>query len=277
MNSSRPQHPEKLWFQDAPPGACEYVTESLSAYSVEGRILYNSSRDSPWVLSVHGARADYTKANAVSFGLQERGISLLGMNLSGHNDASPLPLEKTNLLNNIAEAEAFYKYLDRSQSKVLIGYSLGGTVALELLRRHADEVSHIILFYPGVYSKDAYDKNFGEAFSSVIRKPFSYRDNDILKVLDGYAGKLLVVKGQYDGVESAEPGKSAGEVVVDGKKHYSPIPKEVFDLLMAADMPQKNKRLIEVPGVGHSVILWMRENPRDAATLLDELAAFIRS
>lgn len=270
-----PKYPNKLNFNEKPPGDCAYFEHNFGDYALEARILYNEQHEKPHVLSVHGARADYTKANAVSFGLQERGISTLSINLSGHNDASPIPLETTSLAQNIEEAEAFYDYLDKSHPITLIGYSLGGAVVLELLKYHKSEIDRIILFYPAVYAREAYDKKFGEPFRSVIQVPFSFQQNDILSKLDDFPGKMMILKGQYDGLASDVPGTSAGNVTIDGKEYYSPIPKEVFDSLEQVKIPADRKDFIEVPGCGHSIILWMRDHKPEADKILDKLARFI--
>lgn len=272
----KPSNPDKLWFDDKPFGKAVYFHHDFGNYSLEARITYNRNDDQPRVISLHGARADYTKANAVTLGLQRKGVSVLAPNLSGHNKVSPIPPSASSLNSNIKEAEAFYEYLDTSKPVVLIGYSLGGTVALEILKKHVADVEKLILFYPAVYAKEAYDKPFSEQFSKVIRKPFSYRKNDILETFSGYSGKLWVIKGEYDGLEAKTPGISAGKVKVQGKIYNSPIPKEVFDMIMAVDMPAENKKLIEVPACGHSVITWMRKHPKQADELVRALARFIQ-
>ena len=269
-----------LWFGDQPPGHAAYFEQPFGEYALEGRILYNKTGDQPWVLSIHGARADFTKSDAVAFGLQRRGYSLLGMNMSGHSKAGVLAPKQTTLGDNVREVEAFYPYLDEGHPKVVIAYSLGGTPALKLLANHADEIDKLILFYPGIYIKGAYDKHFGAEFREAITRPFSYRDNDTLDLLRAFKGKLLLIKGQYDGLDPEAYGKpaggSAGEVVVDGQTYYSPIPKEVIDMVYGA-VPEDRRELIEVPNCGHSVVLWMREHPPEAEQLLDRIDAFLRN
>lgn len=273
------KHQEHLSFPDMPPGEAVYFEQSFGPYALEGRILYDVAHDEPWILSVHGARGDYTKADAISFGLQERGNSLVGMALSGHSKAGVLPSEQTTLDNNIREAVAFYEYLRDDRPKTVIGYSLGGTPVLKLLEDHADQIDKIVLFYPGIYSKDSYDKHFGQEFREVISQPFSYRNNDTIDLLRQFKGRLLLIKGQYDGLDPQEYGKpagtSAGEITVNGKKYYSPIPKEVIDMVYNA-VPEDRRQLIEIPDCDHSVILWMREHPTEAAVFLDKVDAFIK-
>lgn len=269
----------RLWFNESPPCQAVYFEQSFGSYALEGRILYNDENMDPWILSIHGARADFTKSDAVAFGLQKRGYSMLGMNLSGHSEAGVLKPEQTTLGNNVAEVEAFYKHLDPSRKKVVIAYSLGGTPALKLLEKHSDEIDKLVLFYPGIYSKDAYNKHFGTEFRAVITEPFSYQKNDTIELLRSFQGKLLLVKGQYDGLDPEKYGKpaggSAGEVEIGGRKYSSPIPKEVIDLIYSV-IPESRREMIEIPLCDHSVVLWMRDHPVEAERLLDRIDDFLR-
>lgn len=272
-------HKSDLWFNDAPPGEANYFKHDFGDYELEGRVLYNEAREDPWVLSIHGARADFTKSDAVAFGLQQRGYSILGMNLSGHSKAGVLEPEQTTLGNNIHEAESFFGYLDGGRKKVVIAYSLGGTPAIKLLEKHAEEIEKLILFYPGIYAKDAYNKHFGAEFRDSITRPFSYYDNDTIDLLRSFSGDLLLVKGQYDGLDPEGYGKpaggSAGEVVVGEHKYYSPIPKEVIDLVYGA-VPEERRLFIEIPECGHSVVLWMRQHKEEAERLLNQMDNFLK-
>lgn len=274
------QNEGKLIFNEQPPGDVAYIEMPFDGYELEGRILYNTAHQDPWVLSIHGARADFTKSNAVSFGLQERGYSLLGLNMSGHSQAGVLDPGQTTLANNIAEAEAFFAELDPSRPKVVFGFSLGGTPALELLKKHGNDIDKLVLFYPGVYTKDSYDKHFGDEFRAVISQPFSYRNNDTIEQLRSFKGDLLLVVGEYDGLDPESYGKpagtSVGEVDVDGKKYYSPIPKEVIDMVYGA-IPEERRQRITIPDCDHSVILWMREHPTEADRLLDQIDTFLKT
>jgi pimeloyl-ACP methyl ester carboxylesterase len=262
------------------PADAAYFMHEFDGYALEARILYNAEHARPWILSIHGARADYTKNNIISIGLQQRGYSVLGMNMSGHSKASAVPLEQTSLAHNVAETEAFFGYLDPNRPKALIAYSLGGTPALKVLGEHLDEINKLILCYPGIYSAEAYTQNYGEPFRKVLHVPYSYRDNDTLAILEQFKGDVLVVKGEYDGLDPEAYGKpaggSAGEVMIDGVTYYSPIPKEVFEMITAA-VPESRRQLIEIPKCGHAISPWMRDHPAEAEAVLDKFGVFLKS
>lgn len=90
----------------------------------------------------------------------------------------------------------------------------------------------------------------------------------------------MLVKGQYDGLDPVAYGKpaggSAGQVEIDGQEYYSPIPKEVIDMVLDA-VPIERRQYVEIPDCGHSVVLWMRENPQGASELLRQIDVFLKS
>ncbi|HXH26372.1 MAG TPA: hypothetical protein VNG90_00590 [Candidatus Acidoferrum sp.] len=268
---------DKLDFNDTPPGEAVCFEHDFGAYSLEARILFNQARDWPWVMSIHGARADYTGANPTNFALQQHGISLLTPNLSAHNAASPIPLEAGTPQQNIDEASAFYQYLDPVRPKTLIAMSLGAVSALKILSQQLDEIDKVVLFGPAVYPVAAYDKHYVTELPPVLRA-VGYRDNDVIEPLSRFRGKLLLVKGEYDGLDATKWGKpaghAAGEVEINGAKHYSPIPKEVIDMIIGA-VPDGRARLLEIPGAGHSFNTWARQNPDKAPSFIAQIADFI--
>lgn len=275
---AQPKQPEKLAFFTPSPGEAAYFEHQFSGYALEARILFNRQHEWPHVMSIHGARADYTKSDVFSFGLQQRDISVLGINLSGHNDASPLRLEETTTGHNVAEAEMFYQYLDHAQQKVIIAYSLGAMPALKLLERHMQEIDKLVLFYPGIYPKAAYDKHFVTELPQILRVPGAYRDNDVIGLLEAFPGQLLLVKGEFDGLDPVAYGKpagtAAGEVIINGHPWRSAIPEEVITMVLNA-VPTARRQLLTVANCDHQMNAWARQHPVEAAEVASQVADFI--
>lgn len=257
-----------------------YFEHNFGEYFLGGRILYNNNNDEPWVLSIHGGRSDYTKSDTVTVGLRERGCSILGFNMSGHNPDSKIPLEQTTLSNNVRETESFYSYLDQQRKKAILAYSLGATPALKILGMHLDQVCSIILFGPALYSAKAYDKHFGEKFRKTISEPFSYCENDVIANLETFQGKLLLIKGEFDGLNPVIYGKpqgtSAGEVEINNKNYYSPIPEEVIEMIYSAVPPERREKII-VSRCDHGVVPWITDHPVEGALILDKVAVFLKT
>lgn len=268
-----------LWSPDTITERVDFYEKDFGNYALEGRRVLNEAGEAPWVLSVHGARSDYTKADEVTRRLQAGGFSILGMTMSHHSDAIPEAAQQTALQDNIDEVEAFFGDLDADRPKVVIGYSLGGTPSLKLLERHSDEIDKLVLFYPGIYGTRAYDQPYGEAFRQVISQPYSYRDTDVIDLLTQYQGELLLVKGEYDGLDPEAYGKpaggSAGSVEIDGVTYYSPIPEEVIDMVYGA-IPEDRRQLVEIPGCDHAMTAWLRNHPAEADQLIDTIQTFLK-
>lgn len=272
------KHYDDLCFRDAPLGDAVYFELPFDSYVTEGRILYNDAHEEPWVLSVHGARGDFTKTNVISFALQELGYSLVGMSLSGHSKASSVAPEDTSLANNIKETEAFFKQLNPQRKKIVIGYSMGATSALKLLTNHASEIDKLILFYPAVYDAAAYTKPFGDEFKAAISRPYSYRDTDTFKLLRTFPGKVMLIMGEFDGLDPQAYGKpaggSAGTVEVDGRTIYSPIPKEVVDTIRTI-VPAHALTYMVVPDCDHSIAPHLRENAQLKEEVMGRIQQFL--
>ena len=275
-----PRQPEKQQFPDCPPGKTRYFQHDFGHYALEARILFNRQEEWPSVFSIHGARSDYTSTNVLTFGLQQNDISTLSVNLSGHNASSPLALNNTSLQNNIAEASAFFDYLDCASPITVIAHSLGGAVALNLLKRHAAKIGKLILFCPAVYSKHAYDQSYGDDFRAAIRSPYSYRDNDTIELLEQFAGNMLLIYGQFDGLDPLAYGRpagtSAGAIVIGNTPCYSPIPKEVVCMLADA-VPDERMSLLTIPGCDHALMTWMRADQGRAGQVVERVTAFVKN
>lgn len=254
------------------------IRHDFGPYALRARIRYNYSRHAPSVLAIHGARSGYSDLDSLTGGLQQRGISTLAINLSGHNATSPLPLETTSLANNIAEAAAFFDYLDDSKPATVIAHSLGGAVALALLKTHGKKIGRLVLFCPAVYASHAQDQPYGAPFRLAISRPYSYRDNDSIALLRQFNGELLLVGAQFDGLDPVAHGRqaggSAGEIMAEGALRYSPIPKEVMQLLASA-LPVERSAVHTIAGCDHAVMRWLDADHMRAAPLLDTVSRFI--
>jgi len=170
--------------------------------------------------------------------------------------------------------------LQPQRKKVVIGYSMGATSALSLLRYHADDIDKMILFYPAVYDVNAYEKPFGNEFRTAISKPFSYRNNDTLELLRAFSGKVMLIMGEYDGLDPQEYGKpaggSAGSLELNGKSIYSPIPKEVVDAILDS-VPAQNMTYVVVPDCDHSIAPRLAQNVAMKNKLLNQIQQFLTS
>jgi hypothetical protein len=101
-----------------------------------------------------------------------------------------------------------------------------------------------------------------------------------MELLKAFQGKLLLVRGEYDGLDPVDYGKpagtSVGEVVIDGQKHYSPIPKEVIDMILGA-VPNERRTEIVIPHCSHAIMPYAREHPKLLKRLISDITAFLQT
>lgn len=153
----------------------------------------------PQILVLHGA-GTATKERMRPLLEQivaKTGIGAALFDFSGHGQSTGL-LRRSSLSKRVIEAEAIYQLLDKDRPIAIFGFSMGGHIALEMLAHH--DVSSLVLFYPGIYTRTAFNRPFDERFTNEIRKPNSWQDSRALDNLESYKGNLLLVWGQEDQV-----------------------------------------------------------------------------
>lgn len=195
-------------------------------------VISDASDETPHLLFLHGAgRASKERSLPLALQLAEDyGISSFTFDFSGHG-ASTGSLSSSSLKKRVEEASVALSYAKFAEPISLCGFSMGGHVALELLKQKA--VRALILFYPAVYAAEAVAIPFGDPkFSFTIRRPRSWESADIFGVLNQFKGNLLIVAGEKDEV----------------------IPKDVFQLLIQNSSQAANSRLIIVPQAPHLLL-----------------------
>lgn len=81
---------------------------------------------------------------------------------------------------------------------ILVGCSMGAHVAALLTRRMA--ISGLALVAPAAYGSNAVDKHFGASFAAEIRRAGSWHSSPAFAALTHYAGPVLLLLPERDGV-----------------------------------------------------------------------------
>ncbi|WP_224794752.1 alpha/beta hydrolase [Pseudomonas fluorescens] len=271
----------RLQFNEAPTGPEFFFAQTFAGYQLEGRVLAGSAAEAstPKVLAIHGARSDYSRLNAILYPLQAQGIASLSFNLSGHGPSTDVALEDTSLAQNLQEALQFADHLGAELSTV-IGHSLGGALALKVAQAHRASVRRIVLFCPALYAEAAWQQPFGSPFKSAISVPYGFLDSPSLEFLRTFDGEVLLVIGEYDGLQATtfggNAGTSAGTQQIGAREINSAIPFEVIEAIEKSLAPHELKKIV-LPGCDHAVSTWLRENPPRAVELANEIARFINA
>lgn len=265
---------------EQPPDSVSYFSEDFAQYCLQGRLLHGRSQGEmarSSVFAIHGARSDYTKLDPLLFWLQRQGVGSLSFNLSGHGPSSPVPLFATSLASNVHEAERFYA-ARALPPRVVLGQSLGGALALKLAERHEESIGKLVLICPAIYPEKGYHYPFGPQFTEAISYPYGFMDSSSLQFLARYAGDVLLVVGEYDGLYATDHGRtagcSAGVVTVAGASRNSVIPAEVVNAIESVVAPARLHK-ISLPGCDHGVSNWLREDVIRVDTLGRQILNFI--
>lgn len=257
----------------------KYLSVKLNDYEIKGKILskQNTLSSKKTIFYIHGAKSDYNSLDSLLYPLYDKDVSSVSFNLSGHNIASGVKLESTSLKNNLEESNSFFNSINTPIRNVL-GFSFGGALAMKIAQMHKESVERIVLLAPALYTQKAYEVNFGKEFKSTISKPFSFLDSKSLSFLKTYTGKLLLIVGEFDGLKAEEfgaiKGTSAGNITLNGKNYYSPIPYEVIKAIEQS-MPKENFEKIILKGCDHSIPKWLSDKPDLAKQLSKKISSFL--
>ncbi|BDM25058.1 MULTISPECIES: alpha/beta hydrolase [Pseudomonas] len=270
------QQRSKWQFDEPAPGRELFIDELFENYRQQARLLVPDIERAPPVFVLGGARSDYTRLNPLIYRLQAAGIGSLTGNLSGHSHASEPGAVAPSLAINLEEAQRFHAHI-ANRCRTLIGHSLGAAIALKLAAR-LPQVENIVLICPAVYPDEAHQAPFGPAFTAAISKPYGFMNSDSYAFLQQFRGRVLMVIGEFDGLNSQRfgkaPGTSAGNLRLAGRDRYSPIPEEVTQALMRAVSAERLQCLF-LTDCDHGIAAHLRTAPAIADQVANAVEAFI--
>lgn len=263
-------------FDEPAPGTERFIEERFDGYRQQARLLLPLNEQAPTALVIGGARSDFTRLNPLLYRLQQQGIGSLTGNLSGHSLASEPGAREASLASNLDEALRFHQRLD-TRSDTLIGHSLGAAIALKLAAQRPS-VRKLVLICPAVYPDAAHIAPFGPAFTAAIRKPFAFLECDSYEFLRQFQGRVLLVIGEYDGLNSKVHGQGAGTSAgtrrLAGVERYSPIPEEVTHTLLRS-VPAPHVECLMLTDCDHGIAAHLRERPEVADQVAAAVAGFM--
>ena len=266
----------KWQFDEPAPGKELFINEVFENYQQQARLLVPDIERAAPAFVLGGARSDFTRLNPLLYRLQTAGIGSLTGNLSGHSLASEPGATAPSLATNLDEAKRFHAHI-APRCRTLIGHSLGAAITLKLAAQ-LPQVDNIVLICPAVYPDDAHQAPFGPAFTAAINKPFGFLESDSYTFLNQFRGRVLMVIGEYDGLNSQRfgkgPGTSAGNLWIAGTERYSPIPEEVTLALMRAVSASRLQCLF-LTDCDHGIAAHLRSTPTIADQVADAVATFI--
>lgn len=167
-------------------------------YNLIGDYYYGEIASQFKVLFLHGGGLQTTreKFHKLRIDLLDAGIESYAFDYVGHGEKND-DLYNTSLYHKVLQAKTFIeKYINSPFS--IISSSMSGYISIKLTEFF--DVKSIVFFVPALYTKDAYDVNFGNDFSNVIRQNCSWKNSDAFDIISKYKGKVLLVNANEDKV-----------------------------------------------------------------------------
>ncbi len=196
-------------------------------------------------LVLHGAgNSSRTGFSRLRSTLYENGIASVSFDFIGHGETGGL-LQGSSLRERTDQAAAIIRE-NCCKPLTIIAASMSGHTAIKLTELFP--VENLILLVPAVYSSRAYDIEFGEKFSQILRSPGSWQNSDTFSILSGFSGNLIIFAAEFDEVipfeiqqklqSSATKAKKSSLYVVPDSTHSALFPTHI-DLLWCVDIITK--------------------------------------
>jgi len=200
------------------------------------------------MLCLHGGGIAGRKGlEPIRTALEQKGISTCAFDFMGQGDTGG-DLKKSSLKKRTEQALAIIASLNLAPPVSLLASSMGGYTAIKIASMI--QVDRLILLAPAVYDVDAYDKPFGSEFSTIIRKPSSWRNSDAWELLKTFKGDLLIFEAQLDDV----------------------IPHEIIERIYNSAIQARSREIVTVQNATHPLTSWLAQHSSDLEMTLNRVS-----
>ncbi len=233
-----PAHRDVRFDADNERLAGTLITEDV--HDNKGRILF-----------LHGAgNATRQRSFYLADSLATRGYDSFCFDFSGHGESTGT-MRESSLARRVIQAQAAIKFMGDPAPDILIGSSMGAYIAASLASSTA--LRMLILMCPALYADEAYRIPLDQEFTSILRRPSSYRDASVLKSLASFSGKVLLLIGEEDKV----------------------IPGEVMNMYRASFPRAALCRSAVIPNAPHKLHVWGAERPENREKIIKIIDDFL--
>lgn len=197
---------------------------------------------------LHGAgKADRKRYYNLADMLLQKGVGVVVFDFSGHGDSTGLLIDQSLEQRRIQAQTVIDTFLPERSAFYLIGFSMSGQTACDLLPLYPNRVEAILLGCPGIYGESTRHMPFGRGeFTDTIRQEGSWDTSTAPAELRDFKGRTIIAIGGSDEV----------------------IPTGVIELLKSS---AKHGVYREYPGVTHQLATWLSEHEDEQSSLLDIL------
>jgi pimeloyl-ACP methyl ester carboxylesterase len=187
------------------------------------------------MLYLHGGGSgNRRRIGYLASALAARGISTFAFDFSGQGDSSGL-LSQSSLRLRVEQACAAAKIMGDQAPSIIMGNSMGGYVAAELLAFL--QPRSLILSCPAMYVAEAFDAPFDQRFTEILRRSQEFEGSRPLRLLRAFPGKALLITAGQDRV----------------------IPRRVIDTYRRA-FSKATLNLLDFPDAPHQIHDWIAQD-----------------
>ncbi|WP_327295130.1 alpha/beta hydrolase [Streptomyces sp. NBC_01197] len=179
------------------------------------------------------------------------GFHVLGLDFMGSGQSSGTWSGMTLNRRQDQAASLIDAHVPASSPLILIGFSMGGQTATDLVGRFGDRVQRIALFAPGVYGSTIRDTRFGDdTFTDLVfNRPELWPDSPALEVMATFHGQTLLILPGHD--EAVPPGMAG--------------------LIERSVRSNPRSSTLVIDGAGHLLDHWLAEHPEDRKSVIGGL------
>ena len=239
----------------APVAVRTPFTVAHGAHRLHGSTWGHMPASAPRLLSLHGggATTNHRRVDYLLQPLATQGWAGAAFDFVGHGTTGG-SLLGSSLADRQAQALAVAAHLGLGATHpplALIASSMGGHTACQLLDTLQPRA--LVLFCPAPYTPAAEHQPFGPAFQQTLRATTDFADALAWAALRRFRGRLLLVWGAEDAV----------------------IPPTVIQGYSKAAKAARSVDVVQLPGVGHALHVWLQTQPLAALALLQRIAALL--
>jgi uncharacterized protein len=220
---------------------------------IDGFILSNNEPSvAPDFVFLHGGGNASFKGRVYEIAppILKNNRNILSFDFSGHGESTGI-LKEGSLKKRVNESQEIIERYAAKTPLTICGASMSGYIAIKMLEFF--NVNTLILMCPALYDGKAYDVQFNQGFTEIIRQHESWRNTDVISALESFTGRLLIIMGDKDEV----------------------IPSGVIELIMKHTKQASRKEIYTIAGSPHKINDWIVNYPEELMKMQQKVFEYL--
>lgn len=210
------------------------------------------TQDSIDILSLHGAgNSNKHRIDYLAELLEVSNIKIHSFDFTGFGN-SGVKITQSSLEIRQNESDQAVSKFQLKEPLNIMGSSMGAYNAILMLKKYS--IANLFLFCPGLYTSKAFNINFGDEFTKIIRESSSWVNSDAFEILKKYTGNLFICIGEKDEV----------------------IPDILIQKIFEVSKNTKTIKLLKIPKATHSLHTFLSQNPEESTLVVNHIKSFLQ-